>query len=115
MRHGGTSISGTSKLTGKKLLIATLVLILGIQLLVLLHNPRGEAPVVNPEPLLRTAVRGSVASALTAAVEQHSGAPPNKYDYDPLPGVHMVYMYANGSDPRLAGPREMFGGPKGGT
>lgn len=29
---------------------------------------------------------------------------------DPLPGVDMVYMYVNGSDPRVAGPRAALGG-----
>lgn len=29
---------------------------------------------------------------------------------DPMPGVHMVYMYANGSDPAVARAREEFGG-----
>jgi hypothetical protein len=36
------------------------------------------------------------------------------YLHDPLPGVHMVYMYANGSDPGISGPRAEFGGPSNG-
>lgn len=31
-------------------------------------------------------------------------------DQDPLPGVHMVYMYANGSDPVLGQARFAFSG-----
>ncbi len=39
----------------------------------------------------------------------------HSYDVDPLPGVHMVYMYANGSDPGISLARERFGGPRGGA
>ena len=31
-------------------------------------------------------------------------------DANPLPGVQMVYMYVNGSDPGVAGPRAFYGG-----
>jgi hypothetical protein len=33
---------------------------------------------------------------------------------DPLPAVHMVYMYVNGSDPAVATARERYGGTKSG-
>ena len=36
---------------------------------------------------------------------------PAKWVEDPLPGVHMVYMYVNGSDPAVAIPRHKAGGP----
>ncbi len=36
-------------------------------------------------------------------------------DVDPLPGVHMVYMYANGSDPGIASVKPQYGGPSVGT
>jgi hypothetical protein len=35
-------------------------------------------------------------------------------DGDPMPGVHMVYMYVNGSDPAVSRARERYGGTKAG-
>ena len=33
--------------------------------------------------------------------------------FDPMPNVHMVYMYANGSDPAIIKSKSKYGGPSG--
>jgi hypothetical protein len=45
-----------------------------------------------------------------AGVDRGRQAAASVWEEDPMPGVHMVYMYVNGSDPGVAIPRAKFGG-----
>ena len=38
-------------------------------------------------------------------------AAPSLAAFDPMPGVHIVYMYVNGSDPTASSQRQSLGGP----
>lgn len=54
-----------------------------------------------------SAIRDQIGAAV-------GGGPLAPSDVDPLPGVHMVYLYANGSDPGIALRKPLFGGRAGG-
>ena len=68
-----------------------------------------------PAPVAALAVVDEAAKRVQQLRDAAAAAPPpSHYDKDPLPGVHMVYMYANGSDPAIAMRKPLYGGASGG-
>ena len=100
--------------------------IIAVQVLYYARNVQYSYPPVDPELQLRAPAQG-VSAAVVYKVEKVVVAIPDTPSstpvpsptpaaspepVDPMPGVHMVYFYVNGSDPRVAGPRLKAGGPK---
>lgn len=86
------------------------------------HGPDSTEPwprrrVVQGQPGVGAAREDVIQPTRPTLRRQHARSrpaqPPLPMGEDPLPGVHMVYMYANGSDPGIAGPRAAFGGARG--
>ena len=86
-------------------------LVLAVQLLILykissnskVEDIERHADALQPQNLRR--------SSLHARAEAEAPTASKRSLHNPLPGVHMVYMYANGTDPAVSGPRAQFGGP----
>ena len=83
--------------------------------------PQSGAAEVVPPSLPATALqvpRGVRGRAQQQLPPRNASKVPTNANYfleDPLPGVHMVYMYANGSDPAIAMKKPLFGGAAGGA
>jgi hypothetical protein len=72
-----------------------------------------DAALGGPQPKPVTLKRALVRDR--AADNSGSSGIPGIKAIDPLPNIHMVYMYANGTDPGITNARARFGGPvKGG-
>jgi hypothetical protein len=62
-------------------------------------------PLPKPVTLKRALVRNGKAD------DKGDRGPHESPDVDPMPNIHMVYMYANGTDPGITTARARFGGP----